>query len=582
MAIKKSIASSAIKIPLSQISLNFYILLLSHFTNNLYNKIDACTSPVLQLKKIISIERGTKMKKMIAPVLALATALSLAACGAEDAALPTTNPTDTESSAANVASDVTDEVSAPKYVFLFIGDGMSYPQFQAAADYLGAIADEDYEGALPSLSYDERTSVLDGPVDLNFMSFAAAGSAVTYDACSFAPDSASTATSISTGEKTYSGMINVDVTGSEKFETIAEKLHSQKDWKVGIISSVNLNHATPAAFYAHQASRNDYYEIGLELIESDFEYFAGGGLKKVNGAEGDQDSLYDLASDAGYKITYTQADAEAVTASDEKVILIDEHLADSDAMDYELDRADGEWALADYVAKGIEVLDNDTGFFMMCEGGKIDWACHANDAGSTVADTLALADAVQVAIDFAKDHPDETLILVTGDHETGGLTIGYAGTDYDTYLDNLTNQTISYAQFDEQYVASYKENQTPFETAMADVESLFGLKMTGEEGDRLLLTEYEIQRLKDAYELAISDEENEYNQEQYVLYGTYNPFSVTITHILNNKSGIDFTSYSHTGLPVAVFADGVGCEAFNGYYDNTDIYNKLAAMLEVK
>jgi alkaline phosphatase len=109
-------------------------------------------------------------------------------------------------------------------------------------------------------------------------------------------------------------------------------------------------------------------------------------------------------------------------------------------MDYELDRAEGEWALADYVEKGIEVLDNDKGFFMMCEGGKIDWACHANDAGSTVSDTLALADAVEVAVDFAKKHPQDTLILVTGDHETGGLTIGYAGTDYDTYLTNLTSQ----------------------------------------------------------------------------------------------------------------------------------------------
>ena len=77
-----------------------------------------------------------------------------------------------------------------------------------------------------------------------------------------------------------------------------------------------------------------------------------------------------------------QADAEAVTAEDGMVILMDEHLADSDAMDYDMDRADGEWALSDYVQKGIEVLDNDTGFFMMCEGGKIDWACHTNDAGA--------------------------------------------------------------------------------------------------------------------------------------------------------------------------------------------------------
>ena len=378
-------------------------------------------------------------------------------------------------------------------------------------------------------------------------------------------------------------MINVDTTGAKSYETIAEKLHSQKGWKIGIISSVNLNHATPAAFYAHQASRNSYYEIGEELIASGFEYFAGGGLKKVTGNDKDKTSLYDLAAKAGYKVTFTQADAQKVTAADGKVILIDEHLADSDAMKYEMDRTDSEWALADYVQKGIEILDNDTGFFMMCEGGKIDWACHANDAGATVNDTLALADAVQKAIDFAKKHPEETLILVTGDHETGGLTIGFAGTDYDTYLDSLSNQTISYAQFDEQYVAAYKENGTSFEDAMKDVEKLFGLKLQGKDGDRLVLTDYEQQRLRTAYELAMSDtKSSDYTQEQYVLYGTYNPFSVTVTHILNNKSGVDFTSYSHTGLPVAVFAQGAGADNFTGYYDNTEIYQKMAALVSVK
>ena len=476
------------------------------------------------------------------------------------------------------------EAVAPKYVFLFIGDGMSYPQFQAASDYLGAIADDDYEKALPSTKYDTREgAVLDGPVKLNFMDFEVAGSAVTYDSCSFAPDSASTATSIATGKKTYSGMINVDESGAVEYETIAEKLHAQKGWKVGVISSVNINHATPAAFYAHQASRNNYYEIGLELVESGFEYFAGGGLKKVTGNDKDKTSLYELAEAAGYKVAFTQEDAQKVTAEDGKVLLIDEHLADSDAMAYDMDRQDGEWALADYVTKGIEVLENENGFFLMCEGGKIDWACHANDAGATVTDTLAMADAVQVAVDFADKHPEETLILVTGDHETGGLTIGYAGTDYDTYLDTLANQTISYAQFDAQYVAKYKESGTSFEDAMKDVEALFGLKQSGEEGDRLVLTDYEMERLRTAYDLSISGyDAKEYSQEQYVLYGTYNPFSVTVTHILNNKSGVDFTSYSHTGLPVAVFADGKGSDQFGGYYDNTDIYHRLAKLLDVK
>lgn len=106
------------------------------------------------------------------------------------------------------------EVKKPKYVFLFIGDGMSYPQFQAATDYLGAVADEDEERALPSVKTEDRKgAVLNGPINLNFMSFEVAGSAITYDSCSFAPDSASTATSIATGKKTYSGMINVDTSG---------------------------------------------------------------------------------------------------------------------------------------------------------------------------------------------------------------------------------------------------------------------------------------------------------------------------------------------------------------------------------
>ena len=232
--------------------------------------------------------------------------------------------------------------------------------------------------------------------------------------------------------------------------------------------------------------------------------------------------------------------------------------------------------------KGIEVLDNETGFFMMVEGGKIDWACHANDAGSTIADTIAMADAVDVAIAFAKTHPEETLILVTGDHETGGLTIGYAGTDYDTYLANLQNQKISYAKYDSDYVGAYKENGTSFEDVLKDVETLFGLKAEGDaEADKLVLNEYELGLLKSAYDKTMAAEAAELTQAEYILYGTYEPLSVTITHLLNNKSGINFASYAHTGLPVAVFAEGAGQEQFEGYYDNTEIYAKLAALLNV-
>ena len=441
----------------------------------------------------------------------------------------------------------------------------------SASDYLGAVADTDND------------DILDGNVPLSFMNFPVAGSAVTYDSTSFCPDSASTATSISTGHKTYSGTINMDETMTVKYETIAEQLRDE-GYDIGVITSVNLNHATPAAFYCHQASRNNYYEIGQEMVASDFDYFAGGALLDPEGENGDQVSVYDLAEDAGYKVVTTQAEAEKVSAEDEKVVIVGETLADSDSLSYENDRANSEWALSDYVSKGIEVLeDNDKGFFMMVEGGKIDWACHANDAGSTINDTIALADAVDEAVAFANEHPDETLILVTGDHETGGLTIGYAGTDYDTYLTNLSNQKISYAKFDSDYVTKYKAEQTPFETMMQDVEELFGLKMSGDADDKLVLTDYEIGLLRDAYAKTLADEKaDENNQEEYVLYGTYEPLSVTITHLLNNKSGIDFSSYAHTGLPVAVFAQGVGQENFGGFYDNTDIYHKLADLMDIQ
>ena len=506
---------------------------------------------------------------------ALSLGTTLAACSSNTETAATTTPAPVPT-----AEQTENTVKAPKYVFLFVGDGMSYPQIQSTSDFLGALNDEDYWQAAPSLD-DNGGAILDGPEYLNFMNFESVGSAVTYDSNSFAPDSASTATSLSTGYKTYSGTINMDENGTTAYETIAEKVHDQLGMKVGIISSVNINHATPAAFYAHQASRNNYYEIGLELVESGFEYFAGGGLLKPTGADGDQTDLYQLAEEAGYQVVKTQAEAEAVTEG--PVLIVDEHLADGDAMAYELDRTDDMWALADYVEKGIEVLDNEKGFFMMCEGGKIDWACHANDAASAIHDTQAMADAVQVAVDFAAEHPDETLIVVTGDHETGGMTIGFAGTDYDTYLDLLENQKISYAKFDSDYVAAYKENKTSFEDVMADVEELFGLKTEGEEGDKLVLTEYELEQLRTAYEKSINGTAaSEYEQEEYVLYGSYEPLSVTLTHIINNKSGISFTSYSHTGLPVAVLAQGVNSEVFDGYYDNTQIYHKMADMLGVQ
>ena len=168
---------------------------------------------------------------------------------------------------------------------------------------------------------------------------------------------------------------------------------------------------------------------------------------------------------------------------------------------------------------------------------------------------------------------------------------------------NLANQKISYAKYDTDYVAKYKEEGTPFEQVLVDVQELFGLTTEAAAGQAaedgvvtdnadshpsgvtsgsLVMTEYELGLLQDAYNMTMTKtDDTELTQEEYILYGSYEPLSVTITHILNNKSGIDFSSYSHTGLPVAVFAMGAGQELFEGYYDNTDIYFNLAELTGV-
>lgn len=221
----------------------------------------------------------------------------------------------------------------------------------------------------------------------------------------------------------------------------------------------------------------------------------------------------------------------------------------------------------------------------MVEGGKIDWACHANDAASTIQDTIAFDDAIKVAVDFYNQYPNDTLIIVTGDHETGGLTIGFAGTNYNTYLEKLSNQKMSYTEFDK-LIKNYKANNIRFAEALKDVKKYFGLiaasDIDSKNKPEMVLTDYELESLKNAYDLSMKSEKVTLNQEEYILYGTYEPFSVTLTHVLNNKSGISFSSYSHTGLPVPLFAKGQGQELFNGYYDNTDVFNMLKAITKVK
>ena len=326
----------------------------------------------------------------------------------------------------------------------------------------------------------------------------------------------------------------------------------------------------------------------MELANSGFEYFAGGEFQKVNG-DGTGPDNHTVAANAGYNVVTTQAGAAALTAGAGKTLIIAENLGDGKAMNYAMDAANGEWQRTDYVKKGIELLNNKKGFFMMTESGKIDWACHANDAAASIHDVLEMSNAVQAAGDFYNAHPNETLILVTADHETGGMAIGYKTTNYDTFLTNLAHQKMSYAKFDATYVQGYIANKTPFEPAMQDVKNVFGLPLptapAAARAGKLLLTDYEVENLRKAYERPLqvgSSNQSKMSQQDYELYGTYIPFSMAVCHTINHKSGMDHTTYAHTGAMVNVYAMGVGAEKFGGVYDNTEIYHKLAELTKVQ
>lgn len=494
-----------------------------------------------------------------------------------------TNSTSQLVEAAENSVSAKETVKSPKYIFMFIGDGMAAVQVNSAQIYGG--------------NNQRNNMKLDV---LNFQDFEAAGYQTTHDSTSFAPDSASTATALSSGFKTWSGTIGLkpigDVSGNEVKnvdsknvpKTIAERLKEEKGMKVGIVSTVTINHATPAAYYAHVLSRNDYYNIAMQMADSNFDYFGGGTINKPKGNNNDQKDAYEVLKEKGYKVVNTKEDILALNNKQGKVYAVTPVVQDSGSMPYAIDNKKGDLTLADFVKKGIDVLDNEKGFFMMVESGKIDWVGHANDAKTNISEVLAFEDSIQVAIDFAKKHPEETLIIVTGDHETGGMTIGQATTGYDIALEILENQKMSYIAFDALIDEMIEENpKLKFEDVMPAITENFGLKNEYEDGEgdnpymALELSNSEVERLKKAFDETMAEEPSK-DEESYRLYGGYNPLSVTLTHILNNKAGIGWTSYAHTGVPVPVYATGVQAELFNGAYDNTEVYHKLVTATGLK
>lgn len=457
-----------------------------------------------------------------------------------------------------------------KYVFMFIGDGMGVTPVTAAENYYGFTKENKGE------VYPKR---------MNFTNMPVIGLKSQYDCHSFIPDSASTATAFASGIKTQTNTVGLSGDFEKSSDTVAEKA-KRAGKSVGILTTVTLNHATPAAFYANQESRSSYYDIGLQMADTGFDFFAGGSLKDRTGENEDQKDLYDVMKEKGYNVVETKADAEKVDSKAKKTYIVSEQLQDDGAMPYEIDKKKDTQSLNDMVKKGIEVMEDDPeGFFMMAESGKIDWAEHANDAATTVNEVIGFQDSIQTAIDFYNEHPDETLIVVTADHSTGGFTIGNESTGYETYFDQLANQKGSEIEFDKIVTEALEKNkEMTFEEFAPKIEEFFGLKLdpnapsekvsTAKEEDylkqqdenRSLATKEEYESLKAAFE-----ESKKASDDQDVSYGGYIPVSITATRILDKKAGLAWSTTDHSGEKVPVYAMGSGAKMFDGEYDDTDV-----------
>ena len=450
--------------------------------------------------------------------------------------------------------------AAPKYVFLFIGDGMGMPQRMVSEDFSRRIGR--------------------GPLAMNALPYQ--GLTRTASADKLITDSAAAATAIACGVKANNCALGVAPDG-RRVESVAE-LAKRKGMKVGIVTTVTIVHATPAAFYAHRKNRGEIYRIALDLVSSGFDYFAGGGV--YNKYDDRKDSRYrgnvfDLARAAGYTVVREKGPLLALRPGAGKVWGV----FNDEALEFDIDTEPRYPTLKEMVAKGVELLDGPDGFFMMAEGGKIDYAAHANDAATTAREIIAMDDAVKVACAFAERHPSDTLIVVTGDHETGGLAMGYVGTGYKFHIQLLAYQKCSTEAFMKRiHGMLLKAPDMPFEAVKPLVTENFGLLFDASAAktadERLLvLSASEIKELAAAYAADVIFARTRQKETRKHDVRRRQKFAATARRLLCNHTGVGWSSSAHTALPTTTTAQGCGAEKFIGLTENSDIALRLKELL---
>ena len=295
---------------------------------------------------------------------------------------------------------------APNYIFFFIGDGMGIAQVTNAQLY--------------------NARVLGNSTPLLSTTFPVASMATTHSASSDVTDSAAAGTALSTGHKTVNGMLGV-TPDSVAVTSVAKKLFDA-GYGVGIVTSVAIDDATPGAFYAHVPSRSQYYDIGRQLAECGYQFAAGASLRGAFDKQGNPTDLMKYFDEANVSVSYGLDSID--TTAQRLLVLSPFHKEKQNEIGFTIDSIAGALTLPALTRAGLDQLKRTSPdrFFMMVEGGNIDHAGHGNDGGTILREVINFNQALQEAYDFYLAHPDETLIVVTADHETGGMSVGRPAT----------------------------------------------------------------------------------------------------------------------------------------------------------
>ncbi len=377
-------------------------------------------------------------------------------------------------------------------------------------------------------------------------------------------DSAAAGTALACGMKTDIGVIGLSPDG-EKLKSIAE-LARDAGKRVGILSSAPVNHATPAAFYAKVPSRGAYYQIGLQAFASGFEVLGAGllGARQAQGKTGAGSDLRELAENAGYKTVRPRAELNALEPGVSRVFIDPDRFYPEPGGSYtrKFD-SERDITLAQMTGQALKLLDSDAGFFLMVEGAAIDWACHGNNVTGMLIETLAFDEAVAVAKAFTEANP-ETLLVITSDHETGGLTMGeeYKPQMADRLLKSgEPGRTTIHDLITSQFDSGKESDPASWEEASSYFSDVLGVK--NDESLAMLRSEYN--------EIAGT----EGLEKSYAI----RKLARKIVKLTEITAGITWTTGGHTDTPVPLYAMGPGSDRFEGLQENIMVAHHGIALL---